>query len=125
MSPRLALAAALMALTGMIHVFMGGPEIYHPLDAATPDPEFRLYLALLWHFVTAFFGLGALTFLWAARDPASRQPAASTVALLLLAMGTLFFVFGLSHLGEVWTAPQWIIALVIGALALTPRPKLT
>ena len=62
MSPRLATAAALMALTGVIHVGMGGPEVYHPLLAATPDPVLTLYLALLWHFVTAFFALGALAY---------------------------------------------------------------
>lgn len=120
MSPRLAIAAAIMALTGLIHVFLGGPEVYHPLLAATRDPVLTLYLALLWHFITAFFAIGALAFLWAARDPLRRQPVATATAALMMAMGGLFLVFGLTHLGEVWTAPQWIIALLVGALALWP-----
>ena len=123
MSPRLATAAALMALTGAIHVGMGGPEVYHPLLAATPDPVLTLYLALLWHFVTAFFALGALAFLWVAREPAGRGPVAVATAALMLAMGALFFGFGIVHLGEVWTAPQWLIAAAIAALALWPTRR--
>ena len=121
MSPRLATAAAIMAMTGLIHVAMGGPEVYHPLIASTADPVLRLYLALLWHVVTAFFALAALALGWAALCLPGRQPVANAVVLLALAMGVLFFGFGLSHLGEVWTAPQWLIALAVAALALRRR----
>lgn len=119
-SPRLMTAAALLGLTAAVHVLMGAPEVYDPLRAATQAPVLRLYLALLWHFVTAFFLLGALATGWAALAPASRRQTTTCVAVLLLAMGALFAGFGLAVLGEVWTAPQWLIALVIGTLLLWP-----
>jgi len=119
-SPRLMTAAALLGLTAAVHVLMGAPEIYDPLRAATDAPVLRLYLALLWHFVTAFFVLGALAVGWAAFAPRARRQTTVAVALLLLAMGALFAGFGLAVLGEVWTAPQWLIALVIGTLLLWP-----
>lgn len=121
MSLRLLLAAAVMAATGVIHVALGGPEVYHPLLAAAPDPVLTLYLALLWHFVTAFLALAALAFGWAAQAPDSRQAVANAVALLMLAMGALFLSLGVVHLSEVWTAPQWVIALAVAGLALRWR----
>lgn len=121
MSARLLTAAALMALTGLVHVTMGGAEVYHPLLDQTPDPVLNLYLALLWHFVTAYFVLGATAMAWAAMDPGARRQTAACVAILGLAMGALFLGLGVSHLGEPWTAPQWTITLTIAALALWPR----
>lgn len=119
-SPRLLTAAALLALTAGVHVVLGAREVYDPLRAATDAPVLRLYLALLWHFVTAFFVLGALAVGWAAFAPRARRQTAVAVAVLLLAMGALFAGFGLAVLGEVWTAPQWIITLLVGALLLWP-----
>lgn len=119
-SPRLLSAAALLALTAAVHVVLGAPEVYEPLLAATAAPVLRLYLSLLWHFVTAFFLLGALASVWAAFAPLARHQTAACVAVLLMAMGALFAGFGLAVLGEVWTAPQWILALGIGTLLLWP-----
>ncbi|PTX00448.1 hypothetical protein [Pararhodobacter aggregans] len=119
-SPRLLTAAALLIATAGIHLALGGPGVYAALRAATDNPGLHLYLALLWHFVTAFFLLGALATGWAAFAPAARRQTTACVAALLLAMGALFGGFGLAVLGEVWTAPQWILTLVIGALLLWP-----
>jgi lipopolysaccharide export LptBFGC system permease protein LptF len=120
---RFAVAGAVLALTGVVHVAMGGPEVYDPLNAVSPSAELALYLALLWHFATAFFVLGAIGMVWASFGAGSRRQTAVGVALLMLAMGGLFFIFGISHLGEVWTAPQWVIALVVGALVFWPQRR--
>ena len=121
-SPRLLSAAALLALTCFVHVKSGGVGVYAPLQPLPPTPELSLYLALLWHFVTAYFALGALGMAWAAFAPIARRQTAVAIGSLGLGMGLLFFVFGFAFLGEPWTAPQWSITLGIGILALWP-PK--
>ena len=123
MSKRLTLAALILGATTAIHVFLGGPEVYAPLWDAAPDRTLQLYTALLWHFVTAFFILSALGMGWAARAPAARRQTVLGVTALTLAMGGLFFALGLTLLGEPWTAPQWIICLLIAALTLSKSAR--
>ncbi len=46
------LAATLMGLTVLLHVFGGGPEVYDPLQEALSDPFLAAFAAVLWHMIT-------------------------------------------------------------------------
>lgn len=121
MTKRLILATGLVAFTGVAHVTGGGADVYQPLLAVVPSDELRLYQGLLWHFVTAYFALGTLGLLWAFKDPPARRQTVVCIGSLSLAMGVLFFGYGVASLGTVWTAPQWTILFAIAALTLWPK----
>ena len=52
-------AAALMAATFGLHVFGGGPEFHHPIQASSLDLPLRAISAVLWHAVTVTLALQA------------------------------------------------------------------
>lgn len=111
-------AAALMALTALVHLFAGGPEVMTPLRDAALHPVLWLYILLTWHFVSAFLILSAGGLALAAWQPGSWPGLVLAVTALCLAMAGLFLAFGLRILGTPWTAPQWMMFLVIAALCL-------
>ena len=108
------LAAALMGLTTLLHVFGGGPEVHDPLQAALSDPFLAAFAAVLWHMITMVLVVlaGGLWVLAQRHDPALE----AILSGLQLGFAALFVFYGLTRLGTVMPMSQWIIFLAIPAL---------
>lgn len=111
----LALAAALAALTTLIHAILGGREIAAPLLAAErlhAVPKFTLYYC--WHLVTIVLAALALAFALVATDRGSRD-----LALFATAGATLFGLWSLAMIGlfrlRIAHFPQWALFAAIAA----------
>ncbi len=108
------LAAALMGLTVLLHVFGGGQEVHHPLQAALSDPFLAAIAAVLWHMVTMVLVVlaGGLWVLARRDDPALE----AILSGIQLGFAAIFVFYGLTRLGTVMPMNQWIIFLIIPAL---------
>ncbi len=51
------IAAGLMLMTLMVHVFAGGSDVHLPLLAETDNPGLAAFVSVLWHFVTLFLAV--------------------------------------------------------------------
>lgn len=111
LSPITAIAAALMAATVAIHVFLGGPEVHDPMLAVVADAKLNAFVSVLWHAVTVVLialtgGLAVLSF---RRDLAME----AILSGLQIGFAALFVAYGLIRLGNLTDMPQWIIFLSI------------
>ena len=108
------LAAALMGLTVLIHVFGGGPEVHDPLQATLSDPFLAAFAAVLWHMVTvALVVLAGGLWVLAKRHDSALEAILSGIQL---GFAAVFVFYGLTRLGTVMPMNQWIIFLMIPAL---------
>jgi hypothetical protein len=108
------LAAALMGLTVLLHVFAGGPEVHDPLQVALSDPFLAAFAAVLWHLVTVALVVlaGGLWVLAQRHDPALE----AILSGIQLGFAAVFIFYGLTRLGTVILMNQWTIFLIIPAL---------
>lgn len=120
MRTRLIIAAAALGGTTLLHLIGGEIGVHLPLLSSAASGEMATYVTVLWHFISVFLAWATLAVLWALRDP-DQRPQALAAGLLCAAMGALFLISGLWHLGEIWTAPQWVLLLPIAALLLWPN----
>ena len=110
-------AAVLMAITCLVHVFAGGPELYGPLRASDYPAMPKSVLSVIWHFVSL-----QLAFMTVALWVLTRRPNralfvyvfATTVGCALLFIG-----YGLTDLGSLLPMPQWTAFLAV-ALLMAP-----
>ncbi len=109
-------AAGLMALTVLIHAFMGGSEIYAPLRDGTLHPLVASVLSVVWHVITAILALMAIALLWVARH--RNRPLELMLIAMQLSFAVLFLAYGMVDLGNIIQMPQWIIFLAGPALIL-------
>lgn len=111
-------AGSLMALTAMLHVFGGGPEIHVPIQASDLSDYLRAISAVLWHAVTVILVVFAAAYLWCARNPA---PSAAAVVALMgvvqLGFSGVFLFYGFAILNSPWPMSQWVIFLTITAIS--------
>ncbi len=109
-----AIAAALMAMTLGIHLFMGGPEVHEAMLAGLQLPGLRAFASVLWHAVS----VNLLVFSVALAALALRPNRAleATLAATQIGFAGLFLAYGAIVLGSVWPMPQWLIFLTIPAL---------
>ena len=108
------LAAALMGLTVLVHLFGGGAEVHDPLQAALSNPFLAAFAAALWHMVTVVLMVlaGGLWVLAQRHDSALE----AILSGIQLGFAAVFIFYGLTRLGTVMPMPQWIIFLIIPAL---------
>ncbi len=118
-NPWLATAAALSWLTMAVHVWGGGVDVHTPLLAAEVPDLLRVYISVLWHFVTAVLILGSTVLTAAAVRPAAYAGAAWLMLGQYGAIAGLFAGYGFGYLKSLWPTPQWSIFLAILALAAT------
>ena len=109
-------AAGLMAATFGLHVFGGGPEFHHPIQASSLDLPLRAISAVLWHAVTVTLALQAAALLWLAKHP--NRPMASLLIAIQICYAGLFLFYGQTMLGTIWQLGQWTIFLALAALIL-------
>jgi predicted anti-sigma-YlaC factor YlaD len=109
-----------------IHVFAGGPEVHDPLLAADLSAVQKAFVSILWHAVTAVLLINSAALLAAALMPRLRAGLTGLVIAQYVAYAGLFVFYDLSRLGTLMALPQWIIFLILVALALpglrVPRP---
>ncbi|MCP4561198.1 MAG: hypothetical protein GY873_01485 [Bosea sp.] len=115
MNTWLTLAAALAAMTTLIHVILGGRHIAAPLLAAErlhAVPKFTMYYC--WHLVTIMLAALALAFGLVATGHGSRD-----LALFATAGAALFCLWGLGMIGlfrlRIAHFPQWVLFAAITA----------
>ncbi len=119
----MASASAMMGVTVLVHVFVGGPEIHVPVQASTLDPVVRGVSAVLWHGMTALLAICAVALAWLARH--RNRPLEWVLIALQVSFAGLFLWVGAAQLGDLWPMPQWIIFLGIPAVMLAARRRQT
>lgn len=109
-----------MALTTLVHAFVGGPEVYAPVRISALDPLTRSVTSVVWHVVTAQLALLAVGLYWVS---AHRNPALEAmIGAMQLSFVVLFIGYGLGDLGSLWMMPQWTIFLAgLGLMVLAGR----
>jgi len=112
----LLLAAGLMCVTVLIHVFMGGTKVMHSLRATQLPRLVRAVLDVVWHGVTVVLIClaGALFWLSWHENPALLW----MVCAIQVGFAALFIWYGATQLRSLWPMPQWIIFLGIPALSI-------
>lgn len=109
-------AGLTMALTFLVHVFVGGPELYTPLRASNLSMVEWSTLSVVWHFVSMQLLLLAVVLLYLARyrnDGLFSFVLATTIGFALLFIG-----YGIIDLHSVFLMPQWIAFVVVAGLML-------
>ena len=111
-------AGIVAALSVLIHVFGGGPEIAHPLLRATELPDVSKYVNYYcWHLVTMTIAAMAVGLIWASIDPGQ-----TGLASMWSVMAVLFTAWSLALIKwkrqKIWTMPQWTLFGLISVLAL-------
>lgn len=108
------IASLTMAVTFLVHVFVGGPELYVPLRASNLSTIEWSTLSVVWHFVSMQLFLLSAVLFYLAR---SRNPALFIFTLVTsFGFAVLFIGHGLVDLGSVWPMPQWIAFVVVFVL---------
>lgn len=110
------LASLLMAVTFLVHLFLGGPELYSPLRASDAAAELKSVFSVIWHFVSLQLFLMTAALWWLARRP--NNALYRFILLTVSGFAILFMAYGLSDLGSIWPMPQWIAFGGVAALML-------
>lgn len=111
-------AAAFSFVTTGVHVLAGGPDVHDPLLALDMPPVLKVYVSLLWHATTAILLVDSVLLLCASIRRRHREALAAAVVAQYLAYAGLFIGYGVAYLGTLWQTPQWVVFLLISALAL-------
>jgi uncharacterized membrane protein len=104
------IAAGIMAATAAIHIFAGTADVLVPMKAGHLDLLTATVMEACWHFVSLMLILIALGL-----GLASRHEAPALTALIIAALiGTtaIFLWLGVTRLGSLWLAPQWVLFLI-------------
>jgi len=105
-----------MALTSLVHIFVGGPELYTPLRASNLSVVEWSTFSVVWHFVSFQLLLlaGALIYLARYRNAGLFNFVLATT----VGFAVLFIGYGIIDLHSVFVMPQWIAFSVIAGLML-------
>lgn len=107
-------AGLTMALTFLVHVFVGGPELYTPLRASNLSMVEWSTWSVVWHFVSMQLLLLAVSLLYLAR---SRNVGLfSFVFATTIGFALLFIGYGIIDLDSIFLMPQWIAFVVVAGL---------
>lgn len=109
-------AGLAMALTFLVHVFVGGPELYTPLRASNLSMVEWSTLSVVWHFVSMQLLLLAVVLLYLARY--HNVGLFSFVLATTIGFALLFIGYGIIDLHSVLLMPQWIAFVVVAGLML-------
>jgi len=110
-------AGTLAAIAAAIHVFVGGPAVYHPLLASSLDPTAKAVWSSVWHGVSVALVANAVAMLLAARGGAAARGAAILATAIAFGFAATFLGYGMVRLGSPAATPQWTIFLAIAVLA--------
>jgi hypothetical protein len=109
-------AALTMAVTFLVHVFIGGPELYVPLRASSLTSIEWSTFSVVWHFASMQLFLLAVVLFYLARY---RNSALFAVTLAtVIGFAGLFIGYGLVDLGSVLPMPQWTAFVIVATLMI-------
>lgn len=113
-----AIAALLMAITALVHLFAGGKEAARPLlksEGLSQQAIMTLYVA--WHMVTVGLFASSLVFLAVALRP--EWLAIGWAAGIMIGIwGLVSIVQTIAFKLPILMVPQWMVCLPVAALAL-------
>jgi hypothetical protein len=122
MNKHLLAAAALAAVTAVVHVVAGGADIATPLLASKLNEEPKITLYAAWHLVSVTLALsaGALCMGALPRYADASRHMVMFVSILWLCFGMVFLVVALTQPGEglLFKLPQWVLLLPVGIFGL-------
>lgn len=105
-----------MAVTFLVHVFIGGPELYVPLRASSLTSIEWSTFSVVWHFASMQLFLLAVVLFYLARY---RNSALFAVTLAtVIGFAGLFIGYGLVDLGSVLPMPQWTAFVIVATLMI-------
>jgi len=107
-------ASLVMALTFLVHVFIGGPELYNPLRASNLSTLEWSTLSVVWHFTSMQLLLLAAALLYLARYRNSGL--FSFVLATAIGFAGLFIGYGIVDLQSIALMPQWTAFSVVAGL---------
>jgi len=110
------LAAGLMSVTVLIHVWMGGPAVMRPLRASPLPRLVRAVMDVVWHGVTVVLICLAGGLFWLAWH--DNLVLLWMICAIQVGFAALFIWYGATQLHSLWRMPQWIIFLGIPAMTL-------
>jgi len=116
MNIALLLAAGLMSLTVLVHVFLGGPEIMPPVRKASIPAHVRAVMDVIWHGITVVLICIAGGLFWLTWH--DNTALLWVLSAIQIGFGLLFLWYGARQLRNLWTMPQWVIFLGVPALSL-------
>ena len=96
-----------LSLLNLVHIFLGGREIHHPMVAADwPEPAKAIW-SVVWHITTAMMLFGGLALITAGLRPEQALALAAVPLALTGSAAVLFMVYSLSRLGTLRILPHW------------------
>ena len=104
------IAAVIMGATAAIHIFAGTTDVLVPMQAGNLDLLTATVMEACWHFVSLMLILFALGLGWASRHEA--QALTALILAALIGTAAIFLWLGMTRLGSLWLAPQWVLFLV-------------
>ena len=106
-NPWLLVAAIVMFLTALIHIFAGGMDIYDPLRNSGLALKPKATLSVVWHMVSLVLALFAGALFWLSKD--YNRPLACFIGLSQLCFALLFIGYAIFDAGDFVTLPQWVV----------------
>lgn len=112
-------AGLMTALTFLVHVFVGGPELYAPLRASALSIVSLSTWSVVWHFVSVQLLLLAAALFYLTRN--RNAGLFNFVLATTIGFALLFIGYGIIDLRSVLLMPQWIAFVVVAGLMLWGR----
>ncbi|MEE9314521.1 MAG: hypothetical protein V3V02_07715 [Rhizobiaceae bacterium] len=110
-------AGILSGITFFIHVIFGGWDVHTPLLESEIPLGLKAIVTIIWHTVSALILINTIALFISASRRKYSGPLISIVSAQYIALAILFIFYGLLRLGTVWLMPQWIVFILIPALA--------
>lgn len=114
-------ASIVMAVTFLVHVFAGGPELYGPIRESSLSMIEKSTWSVVWHFTSLQLLLVSIVLFYLSRDP--NNALFTFVFATAVGFAALFMGYGMIDLGSVWPMPQWIAFAVVAGLMLWGRAR--
>ena len=110
------IAAVLMALTTLVHLFVGEADIHQPVRASALNADVIATVSVVWHFVSVHLALTTVALFWLSW----RRNRGVQMILFAHVVGitVLFLSYGIFDVGSLWIMPQWSVFLLIALLML-------
>ena len=114
-------AGILMAVTFLVHVFVGGPELYGPIRQSSLSMIERSTWSVVWHFTSLQLLMLSVALFYLARH--RNKGVFVYVLVTSIGFAALFIAYGFFDLGSVWPMPQWIAFANVTVLMIWGRDR--